>query len=160
LKDKKGSDGKEVALRTNHFRLMPNRNFNLACYSLTFNPDGTGVELWPTALKKYFVYQQRDFLGGYLFDGTNIYLTKDIGDTTVKTVKTRGEPEEEVTMTIKFVRRVEMTDDLAFQVLNLILRQGMRGLNLQLVGRNFYDPAAAVSHYCSQIFYSVIQLIN
>lgn len=37
-----------------------------------------------------------------------------------------------------------MTESQSLQILNLILRRAMGGLELQLVGRNFYDPDAKV----------------
>lgn len=49
-------------------------------------------------------------------------------------------------MTIKNTNQtITMTDDMAMQVLNLILRRTMEGLNMQLVGRNLYDPKNKVS---------------
>ncbi|EAT40149.1 AAEL008076-PA, partial [Aedes aegypti] len=40
---------------------------------------------------------------------------------------------------------VDMTNETGIQVLNLILRRAMGGLNLQLVGRNLYDAAAKIA---------------
>lgn len=145
LPTKQGDIGGVVSLLTNHYRLQPSREFKFVQYSIAFSPDGIGNELWPTPIKKHLVYQHKDFFGGYLYDGNNIYLTKKVpgGDTVIKQSETREA--EQVQLTIRYVRDVDMTDDLVFQMLNIILRQGMRGLDLQLVGRNFYDPKSPVS---------------
>lgn len=38
------------------------------------------------------------------------------------------------------------------QVYNLLLRHCIRHLNLQLIGRNFYDPVAKVSKYSYNLY--------
>jgi len=48
-------------------------------------------------------------------------------------------------ITIKYVKQVQFGDFQYTQVLNIIVRKVMAMLDLQLVGRNFYDPAAMVT---------------
>jgi hypothetical protein len=78
-------------------------------------------------MKKHFVFQHKDFFGGYLYDGgSSIYLSKKLAEEkSTKISKTRDG--EEVVLNIKFIRCIDAIDDLAFQVLNLILRRGMQG---------------------------------
>jgi aubergine-like protein len=52
--------------------------------------------------------------------------------------------ESVVKITIKYVQEISMTDGQSMQILNLILRKAMEGLNLQLVGRNFFDAASKI----------------
>jgi hypothetical protein len=49
-------------------------------------------------------------------------------------------------MKIKYTKtQIDMTDNRASQVLNIILRRTMNGLQMQLVGRNLYDAGNKVS---------------
>lgn len=84
-------------------------------------------------------------LGGYLFDGTQLFLAKRIerdGEARRTVTSQRGEKH---TIVLRYTKEVCMTDAASLQVLNLILRHAMEGMKLQLVGRHFYDPDAKVS---------------
>ena len=50
----------------------------------------------------------------------------------------------EVTIICKYIKEVSMTEQSSLQILNLILRRGMEGLKLQLVGRNFFDAISKI----------------
>lgn len=50
----------------------------------------------------------------------------------------------QVKLTVKFVGTCEPGDYQNFQVFNIILRECLAHLNLQLIRRNYYDPAAKV----------------
>lgn len=52
--------------------------------------------------------------------------------------------DEVYNLTLKFTKFVAMDQPESLQILNLILRRATTGLNLELVGRNYYDPAAKV----------------
>ncbi|CRK90810.1 CLUMA_CG004500, isoform A [Clunio marinus] len=54
--------------------------------------------------------------------------------------------EKKYKMTIRYTNKtIESNNNMANQIWNLILRQIMKGLELQLVGRNLYDPKNKVS---------------
>jgi aubergine-like protein len=56
-------------------------------------------------------------------------------------------------MTIKKTKNViSMSSSLGFQLLNLILRRAMSGLNLQLVRRSLFDPENKVSFAREKMF--------
>jgi aubergine len=139
---KEGKSGTTVSLSANYFKLirMPNFEFNL--YRVDFQPD---IEL--AALRKKFVYVQREYLGGYLFDGQSmIYITRRL-DVDVKVFNCESREGNKYKMTIKNTgTKIEMTDGMAMQVLNLILRRTMEGLKMQEVGRNLYDPLKKVNY--------------
>lgn len=94
--------------------------------------------------RRYIMYQLRELLGGYLFDGTQVFVTRKIEDADVIEKVVQGR-EEQFTVIMKFTRVVSMMDSSSLPILNLILRKAMSGLKLQLVGRNFFDPDATVS---------------
>lgn len=69
-----------------------------------------------------------------------IYANRRLeNDTTVLKVESR----ESVTYTLTIKNtfaKIEMTDAMVTQVLNIILRRTMDGLKMQQVGRNMYNP--------------------
>jgi len=90
----------------------------------------------------------RSLLGGYIFDGTILFCTTQFkpvqNSPYVLELVTQSREGENYQIKIKAVGSVEAADNQQFQVLNLILRRAMEGLNLQLVSRNFFDPKAKV----------------
>jgi aubergine-like protein len=113
---------------------LPQFEFNL--YRVDFDP-----QIQIDKLRKRFIYEQREFFGGYLFDGQNmIYVTRNLG-VDVKVFNCESREGEKYKMTIKNTKKkIEMSDGMAMQVLNVILRRTMEGLKMQEVGRNLYDP--------------------
>lgn len=137
---KEGTTGETVHLKTNYFRLIQRPTFEFNQYRVDFEPD---IEI--AGMRKAFVRQQTESLGGHLFDGqSTIYTTKKLSQelTVFECVSREGIKH---TMTVKATgNQILMTDGMAVQVLNIILRRAMDGLNMQLVGRNMYDPKAKV----------------
>lgn len=112
----------------------------MVMYRLDFEPE---CEL--AAKRKYLMYTQRDLLGAYLYDTRNsVYLTHRLSQDLI-TVDTADREKNPFKITIKFGTIVSMDTRESLQVLNLILRRSMEGLNLQLIGRNLFDAKAKVS---------------
>lgn len=135
---KQGTSGTTISLSANYFKLIRKPQFEFNLYRIDFEPD-----LEVDTLRKRFVYEQRDLLGGYLFDGQNI--TRGLPN---KRMEFWCESREGQTykMIIKHTgAKIEMTDAMAMQVLNIILRRTMNGLEMQEVGRNMYDAKNKVS---------------
>lgn len=85
------------------------------------------------------------FGGGYLFDGTQLFLTKKLEDPNGPIERTVMSADgKTVCIMIRFVGVVSMQEERAVQIMNLILRRAMDGLHLQTVGRNKYDANAKV----------------
>lgn len=86
------------------------------------------------------------FQSGYLFDGTQLFLTKKLEDAAGPIERTiTSDDGSSVKIIIKFVGVTEMHEERATQILNLIVRRAMDGLKLQTIGRNKFDAAAKVS---------------
>jgi aubergine len=110
----------------------PQFEFNL--FRVDFQP-----EIMLTGLRKKFVYEK---LGnGYLFDGQNmLYTTRRLGEDRI-VHECISSDEKAYKMILKDTKqKIEMTDGMAMQILNIILRRTMSGLKMQEVGRNLYDP--------------------
>lgn len=132
---KEGTSGKKVKLSANYFKLIRKPNFEFSLYRVDFEP-----EVDVNHLRKAFLAKQRDLLGGYLYDGQSmVYLTRRLEQEVYKLPVTSREGNE-YTITIKNTGTIiQMTDAMATQVFNLILRRAMGALKMQLVGRNLYD---------------------
>lgn len=57
--------------------------------------------------------------------------------------------ETPVELTIRHVRVLEYGDAQYTQLFNILIRQTLRALDLKLLGRNYFDPAAKVMHFFS-----------
>lgn len=85
------------------------------------------------------------FQSGYLFDGTQLFLTKKLEDPSGPIERTvTSDDGNSVRIIIKFVAVVQMHEERAIQILNIIMRKAMDGLRLQTIGRNKFDAAAKV----------------
>lgn len=96
-------------------------------------------------LRNALVMQHKDKIGGFLFDGTQLFLTRELQtDQGVLQLQSRTRDEKDYTLTVQFTTIIEMDKPESLQILNLILRRATNGLNLNLVGRNYYDAQAKV----------------
>lgn len=98
-------------------------------------------------LKTYLVAVHKSKIGGYLFDGSQIFATRPLHEGESREVEFTSETRDQQVYKVKllFTNIINMNARESLQVLNLLLRRNMTALNLQLVGRNFYDPQNMVS---------------
>lgn len=138
---KKGSDGVPIRLQSNFFRLKTVPEWRIVHYHVEFEPPIENIRV-----RMGILSDQSKFLGaGYLFDGMQLFsVRKYPQDLTVLRVKSKLGTD--YTITIKFVGFISTSETRFLQVLNLILRRSMKGLKLELVGRNLFDPHAKVQY--------------
>lgn len=100
-------------------------------------------------VQTFLVGQHRQEIGGFLFDGAQLFTVRKLhdGDNGVVEFQTETRDKTTYTIRIQFTKIVLMSEQESLQVLNLILRRNMKGLKLTLVGRNFYDPQAMVWYF-------------
>lgn len=139
---KQGSSGRPVQLLTNHFRLFSNLKWEIYHYRVDFEPQ---VE-YGKALMYRMKQNQTIPLGGYLFDGSSLFVTRRLhtqNQPIVKTMQnTDGQP---IQITIKWVGIVSNNESQFVQILNIIMKHAMAALRLERVGRDYFDPGARVS---------------
>lgn len=132
-----------VELYTNHFKLFSKIQWEIYHYRVDFEP--------PVEYGKALIFRLKQSktlpLGGYLFDGTSLFLTHKLDNQDrpiVLTVQnTDGQP---IQITIKLVGIVSKNESQFLQILNIIMKHAMNALNLEKVGhRDYFDPAAKVS---------------
>lgn len=140
LNSKKGEAGKVIGLKSNLFQLLKGKHFEFQQYRVDFIP-----EIDIAIVRKALIREHKKILGGYLYDGAStVYLTKSLEkESTDFAGKLKDDSLVKITLK-KTTNFITATDGRVMQLLNLILRRAMEGLKLQLVGRNFYDAAAAI----------------
>lgn len=150
--DPKAIQGKLVTLEANYFALRSRMNssqWKIYKYHVTFEP-----ECVMKRLQIFLLAQHKQVIGGYLFDGAQLFTTRNLhGENNTVLFKSETRDRNEYSVKMMFTRIVSMTDRESLQVLNLIHRRNMGGLNLQVVGRNYYDPQNMVS-FSSLFFYN------
>jgi aubergine len=133
---KVGTGGTIVMLKANFFKVEKSPQWKIYQYHVDFTPDVEAMNV-----RKGLIFTHKPQLGGLMFDGSMLFLMKRLPNERTELFSTRRDGEQ-IQITIKFVGEVSNTDGRFFQILNLILRRGMEGLKLQLVGRNFFDAVA------------------
>lgn len=133
-----GKSGTPVHVQANYFRVLKTPKWSIFKYRIDFSPE---IDL--IRVRKGCIYEHREVFGGYLFDGAMLFSVKNLG-TEVKELYCKNREGEPIQIKVKNVGEIQVTDIQILQVLNLILRRSMEGLNLQLVGRNFFDPLAKI----------------
>lgn len=148
INDKKGKLGKKdtiVRLKANYFEVPTDKRV-ITLYRVDFQPD-TEIR----GIKTRLIGQHKATIGGYLFDGGNqLYLMSTLPENTT-VLKSTDRDHNQFTVTLRMTRVIRYTEAMFLQVWNLVVRNAMRGLNLQLVGRNFYDATSAVSDFFSDL---------
>ena len=87
------------------------------------------------------VRDHKETLGDYIFDGSMLFSINNYcpnGNPLMLT--SAGSDSKPVNITIKVVGEVYPTSFHYIQFFNIILRKCMENLNLQQLGRNYYDP--------------------
>lgn len=140
VQSKEGSVGVEVSLSANYFQFIRTDNFAISLYRVDFDPDVDHI-----GLRKFLVREQKNLLGGYIFDGASlIYTTNPLPEDEYK-FEVKSKDEKLYKVTIKQAgMAVGQNESMRFQIYNVLLRKAMDDLHMQLVGRNLYDPKAKV----------------
>jgi len=139
LASKKGSGGKAVTLRTNYFSLRKKPNWSLYQYRVDMSPN-----IDYTKERKYHVAQNKD-LNNIWFDGTILLSVNALvpqGEKLIFCSKRRDG--DDVKITVRLVGEIDPSSIQYLQFLNIVLKNVMGRMNLDMIGRNFYDKQAAV----------------
>lgn len=136
----------QIRLLSNYYRLQTKPQWRIVHYHVDFAPE---IEL--VRVRCGVLSQHARILGtGYLFDGNQLFTTKKF-EQDVTVLKATSKQGVNYTITIKCVGYISTAEPRFLQVLNLILRRAMKGLNLEQVGRNLFDPHARVSYLNCQL---------
>lgn len=141
LQTKKGTEGTEINLGTNYFALVAKPNWRLLQYRVDMKP-----EIDHTGVRKGLLYVHKASLPKFIFDGTILFTTTRLSpdDKPIVLTSKRESDGTMVEIIIKLVAEVQPTDYHYMQFFNIVLRQAMEKMQLELIRRNYYDPKAAV----------------
>jgi len=134
---KTGTKGKQIDLTTNYYRMNEKGNFKLFQYQVDFVPMEDD-----TAMKKKLVRQHEEALGAYIFDGSMMRKTNIIPKKLTTLFSTASE--RKYTITIRMVGEISPEDNNYLQFFNIVMRKVNEMLGMEEMGRNFYDPLAAI----------------
>ncbi|XP_045512513.1 piwi-like protein Siwi [Pieris brassicae] len=136
---KKGTFGTPINLLANYFTVETTPQWCLYQYHVEFDPeeDRTGV-------RKSLLRPHTKNFGGCLFDGTALYTVKRLPQSPMEFYSERKSDGEKIRILIKLICAVSPGDYHYIQIFNIIIRKCFTMLNLQLIGRDFFDPQAKV----------------
>ncbi|OWR52118.1 aubergine protein [Danaus plexippus plexippus] len=136
---KKGSTGAPLDLCANYFTIQTTPQWSLYQYHVDVDPEEDN-----TAVRKGLLRIHAKTLGGYLFDGTNLYTVKKLHPDPMELYSQRTTDGENMRLLIKLTGQVSPGDYHYIQIFNIMIRKCFRILDLKLMGRDFFDPIAKI----------------
>ncbi|XP_019476543.1 piwi-like protein 1 isoform X2 [Meleagris gallopavo] len=137
---KTGSSGAVIKLIANFFRLTSRPQWALYQYHIDYNP-----EMEARRLRSALLFQHEDLIGKtHAFDGSILFLPKRLSNKVTEVFsKTRNG--EDVRITITLTNELPPTSPTCLQFYNIIFRRLLKMMNLQQIGRNYYNPKDPVN---------------
>ncbi|NXJ77374.1 PIWL1 protein, partial [Trogon melanurus] len=137
---KTGSSGVMIQLMANYFRLTSRPQWALYQYHIDYSP-----EMEARRLRSALLFQHEELIGKtHAFDGSILFLPKRLNNK-VTEVFSRTRNGEDVKITIRLTNELPPSSPTCLQFYNIIFRRLLKMLNLQQIGRNYYNPSDPVS---------------
>ncbi|XP_074494490.1 piwi-like protein 1 isoform X1 [Sebastes fasciatus] len=136
VKDSKsGTSGAPIALTANFFRILSRPRWLLYQYHVDYNPP-----MEARRLRSALLFQHEEVLGSARsFDGALLFLPHRLQNKeTVLHSETRMG--EKVQITVTLTNELPPTSPVCIQFYNIIFRRILRILDMQQIGRNYYNP--------------------
>ncbi|KAM8759484.1 piwi-like protein 1 [Acanthopagrus schlegelii] len=136
VKDSKtGSSGSPIHLTANYFRILSRPQWVLYQYHVDYKPP-----MESRRLRSALLFQHEEALGSARsFDGALLFLPHRLhSKETVLHSETRNG--EKVQITVTLTNELPPTSPVCIQFYNIIFRRILRILNMQQIGRNYYNP--------------------
>lgn len=150
ISQKQGTSGHILKVKANYFALNAKIKWEVYQYHVDFSPE---IEM--ASFRNALLQRQRPTLGSFLYDrGSAIYTTHQLPNDEFEIV-TRDRDEREILIKIKRVGVISPLEARSIQVQNVIMKKALHALQLQLVGRDYFDPAARVSVAIFWILFAV-----
>ncbi|KAM6944761.1 piwi-like protein 1 [Lycodopsis pacificus] len=136
VKDSKtGTSGTPIRLTANFFRILSRPQWVLYQYHVDFDPP-----MEARRLRTALLFQHEETLGSArTFDGALLFLPRRLPNKeTVLYSETRNG--EKVQITVTLTNELPPSSPVCIQFYNIIFRRILRILDMQQIGRNFYNP--------------------
>lgn len=158
ITDKTGTSGEPIQLYTNYFKLIQKPNWCVYQYHCDFAPV---VE--SSRLRRAFIREHKETFGScYLFDGmSDLKTISQLGES-LELFSKRLTDGENIRITMKRVNELAPTHPELQRLYNTQMRNNLRHLKFQQLGRHLFDPEAIneVPQYNLQIWAGVITSIR
>uniref|UniRef100_A0A8C8HAY7 Piwi-like 1 n=1 Tax=Oncorhynchus tshawytscha TaxID=74940 RepID=A0A8C8HAY7_ONCTS len=130
-----GFSGSPIELKANFFKILSRPQWVLYQYHVDFKP-----VMESRRLRSALMYQHEETLGkARTFDGALLFLPHKLHNTeTVLYSETRMG--EKVQITVTLTNELPPTSPVCLQFYNIIFRRVLRMLNMQQIGRHYYNP--------------------
>ncbi|OXA44828.1 Protein aubergine [Folsomia candida] len=132
VQDKKGSTGAPMQFLSNYFTLDKRTDWGIFHYRVDFAP----ADIETREKKQLFRNHKDKFGGNYIFDGSSLYP--------LVVCSVRDSDKSKVEMTIHLVATLTPTDVMYLQVFNILMRKCLEFMELEELGRHFYDRHKAI----------------
>ncbi|MBN3296088.1 PIWL1 protein, partial [Amia calva] len=132
---KTGVSGSAIELRANYFRILSRPQWVLYQYHVDYNPP-----MESRRLRSALLYMHDETLGSTRsFDGAILFLPHRLPNVeTVLFSETRQGNKIKITITL--TNELPPTSPVCLQFYNIIFRRILRMLNMQQIGRHYYNP--------------------
>ncbi|XP_029016531.1 piwi-like protein 1 [Betta splendens] len=132
---KSGTSGHAIQLSANYFRIFSRPQWVLYQYHVDYNPP-----IESSRLKSALLFHHGTIFGpARTFDGSLLFLPHRLEKKeTVLCSETRNG--EKVQITVTLTNELPPTSPVCIQFYNIIFRRILRLLNMQQIGRNYYNP--------------------
>lgn len=140
IESKQGKAGRQIVVKANYFALNSRALWQIFHYHVTFVP-----EIENPLFRNYLLVNQVKQFKGFVYDrGTSVYTTTQLQNDRLE-ISTRDRDGRDILIKIQRVGLISPLEHRYIQVLNVIMRSVFKGLDLKLVGRDYYDSVASVS---------------
>ncbi|KAA8592789.1 hypothetical protein FQN60_018244, partial [Etheostoma spectabile] len=131
----RGTSGAAIQLTANFFRIVSRPQWVLYQYHVDFKPP-----MEARRLRSALLFQHEEVLGSARsFDGAILFLPNRLHNKeTVLHSETRNG--EKVQITVTLTNELPPTSPVCIQFYNIIFRRILRILDMQQIGRNYYNP--------------------
>lgn len=140
ISSKRGTTGIQLKVQSNYFDVLSRGVWQIYHYNVEISPT-----IENAAFKNALLVQQKETLGAFLYDrGSSVYLIRQL-DADIE-FQTRDRDGIEYLIKMTRVGLISSAEKEYLQVLNIIMKKALNALQLQLVGRDYFDPQASVSN--------------
>lgn len=140
IAQKQGNSGQLLHIKANYFALNSKIKWQIYHYHVDFSP-----EIESASFRNALLVRQREILGSFLYDrGASIYMTRLLEREETEIV-TRDRDDREILIRIRRVEIISPLENRSIQVQNIIVKKALKELNLDRIGRDYFDSGAKVS---------------
>lgn len=139
IQTKQGTAGRGFIVKANYFALNSKIKWQIFHYHVEFVP-----EIVNSKFRYRLLEQQQPRIGSFLYDrGSSIFTVRQLESEIIEII-TRDQAENEILIKITRVGLISPYEIRFLQLLNIIMKKAFGKLNLQRVGRDYFDANAKV----------------